>query len=619
MELKKELDDTRKELEHVKKSMEDAEALKTKLAMKQTSLEQLQKELISEQARHESTEEDLRVQLAKLEGRLSATETTLVEKKLMVDDLEQRLSKATEEKSTVGSKYETKIVSLQAELESLRNSLAIEQSTLSDKDALISKLEREREEDGAKLERLSSLEKSVSTLQRALSEVETEKGTLSEEITKLKEEREREAQELHSSATRQITMEKDEFAKVLERKDESIKDLTESHVAAIAKLERRLEEEKSSKDSLLAEMDKLKESLETANRISQSRGDDSMHFQERINELEEQIAQQRDSVSRNISESQETVAQLKKQLADAQKAQEEVASSLEALSNEKDEVVDALEQVLNEVQGRDEEIETLTDILEKRDEELEHAKIIATKAIAQAQEIQNKYKEKNSRESSSKADLESKIESLNVSLEFLASKNEDLQKKTARLEAEVREKSVQIARLKEERGSPRDYGPKENQGYTDNQSFASPSTESNSSNGSRRLGASSSRRSRSSPTKSRRKSRNGFAELDSSGNAIFSPFDGDSSDSLSSASRLDKHVAAQSSKDESPLTSKSLGGDFQHSTEWVSDFEVDFDSNSDLNEARSEPGYEQVARQAIERDALRKYVRKRYLKHGESR
>jgi chromosome segregation ATPase len=86
-------------------------------------------------------------------------------------------------------------------------------------------------------------------------------------------------------------MEKDEFAKVLERKDESIKDLTESHVAAIAKLERRLEEEKSYKDSLLAEMDKLKESLETANRISQSRGDDSMHFQERINELEEQIAQ----------------------------------------------------------------------------------------------------------------------------------------------------------------------------------------------------------------------------------------------------------------------------------------------------------------------------------------
>jgi hypothetical protein len=60
-----------------------------------------------------------------------------------------------------------------------------------------------------------------------------------------------------------------------------------------------------------------------------------------------------------------------------------------------------------------------------------------------------------------------------------------------------------------------------------------------------------------------------------------------------------------------PLTSISLGGDFQHSTEWVSHFEVDFASNSDLNEARSESGYEKVARQAIERDALRKYVRKR--------
>jgi chromosome segregation ATPase len=155
----------------------------------------------------------------------------------------------------------------------------------------------------------------------------------------------------------------------------------------------------------------------------------------------------------------------KKQLADVQKAQEEVASTLEALSNETDEVVDALEQILNEVQGRDEEIETLTDILEKRDEELEHAKIVATKAIAQAQEIQNKYKEKNSRESSSKADLESKIESLNVSLEFLASKNEDLQKKTARLEAEVREKSVDCSTKGRKRLSTRLWSKGESRVY----------------------------------------------------------------------------------------------------------------------------------------------------------
>ena len=112
---------------------------------------------------------------------------------------------------------------------------------------------------------------------------------------------------------------------------------------------------------------------------------------------------------------------------------------------------------------------------------------------------------------------------------------------------------------------------------------------------------------------------NGFAELDSNGNAVFSPFGGD--DSLSSASKLDRLVAAQSPNDKSPqqVASKSLGGDFQHSTEWVSDFEVDFDSNSDFNEARSDPGFEKAARQEIERDALRKYVRKRYLKNGESR
>ena len=356
-----------------------------------------------------------------------------------------------------------------------------------------------------------------------------------------------------------------------------------------------------------------KNALETSNRISESRGKDSMHFQERINELEEQIEQQRKSVAKNVTDSQETVNQLRKQLADAQKAQEEVASTLESLSNEKDEVVDALEQVLNEVQGRDEEIETLTEILEKRDEELEHAKIIATKAIAQAQEIQNKYKEKNSRESSSKvADLESKIESLNVSLEFLASKNEDLQKKNARLESELREKSLQMSRVKEGHGSPGDYGPKENQGFVENASFSSPSTDSNASMS--RRPNSTTRRSRSSPIKSRRKSRNGFSELDNTD--AFSPFDETPEHTIS---KLDQHVAAQSTKREAPghVTSHSVG-EFGQPSEWVADFEVDFDNSSDFHDARSEPGVART-RQSIERDALRKYVRKRYLKHGESR
>ena len=100
------------------------------------------------------------------------------------------------------------------------------------------------------------------------------------------------------------------------------------------------------------------------------------------------------------------------------------------------------------MQGRDEEIESLTEILEKRDEELEHVKILATKAIAQAQEIQNRYKEKGARDSDRKADLAMKIDSMNISMQFLTEKNKELQDKVTRLEQELEDKELECAMLK---------------------------------------------------------------------------------------------------------------------------------------------------------------------------
>ena len=73
--LAKELEETRSALNEAKTNAKNVEMLKQKLAATQSSLEHVQKDLISEQARHESSEEDLQVQLAKLEGRLSASET----------------------------------------------------------------------------------------------------------------------------------------------------------------------------------------------------------------------------------------------------------------------------------------------------------------------------------------------------------------------------------------------------------------------------------------------------------------------------------------------------------------------------------------------------------------
>jgi chromosome segregation ATPase len=536
-------------------------------------LEHAQKDLISEQNRHESSEEDLRVQLAKLEGRLSANETSLIEKKLAVEDLEQRLSKAIEESSTAVSKYEHTIISLKAELEAMRNLLSIDQSTLAGKDASIAKLEAERKDDFAKLERMSALEKKVLTLQRALSEVETEKETQADELARLQQERQRNTNDFEG-AVRKILLEKEKISEALERKDEEMKKLTESHADVIAKLSARLADESSIKTTLQLEVKTLQESLMSSSSVSKSRSMDYTVFQQWINELEEQLKEQRQSISKNVTDSQESVTLLKQQLAEAQKAQEEVAAKVEVLANEKDAVVDALEQVINEAQGRDEEIESLTDILEKRDKELEHVKVIATKAIAQSHELQSKYKQRDERDMDRKADLALQIDSLHVSLEFLTSKNEELQSIVTRLKEELQDKTLECKMLASGSTSPRDYGLMDRSrklSVAERETKASPLQ--------RKL------------SREEKNRQNGITK--------FSPFDETESESY-----MPGHVSSHSV-------------DIVQTNEWFANFD-ESDNRSVFHDVRSEPGINK-SRQSIERDALRKYVRKRYLKHAASR
>ena len=238
------------------------------------------------------------------------------EKKSTIQELEQRLSTVSEESSAVGSKYEHTIVSLKAELETVRNTLTMEQTMTADKDATIERLEREKKEDLKRIERLSGLEKKVSTLQRALGEVQAEKDAQADELAKLNEERQRDIDSLQGSA-RQIALEKEEISKQVQQKETQIKELENSHAAAIAELKENLSEEISTKSSLQSEVEKLKESLKAAVSMSESRSEDSYMFQQRINELEEQIEEQRQSVAKNVTDYQETVAQLRQQLADA--------------------------------------------------------------------------------------------------------------------------------------------------------------------------------------------------------------------------------------------------------------------------------------------------------------
>jgi hypothetical protein len=51
---------------------------------------------------------------------------------------------------------------------------------------------------------------------------------------------------------------------------------------------------------------------------------------------------------------------------------------------------------------------------------LEHVKVIATKVIAQSQELQTKYKQRDERDMDCEAALTLQIDSLNVLLEFVS-------------------------------------------------------------------------------------------------------------------------------------------------------------------------------------------------------
>ena len=99
------------------------------------------------------------------------------------------------------------------------------------------------------------------------------------------------------------------------------------------------------------------------------------------------------------------------------------------------------------MQNREDEIEALTEILERRDEELQHAKIIATKALASAKDIQNRYKQK---DQDRQSDMMERIDELNDNIEVLTRENDSNQRKISMLERDVRDRNLECRRLRDQ-------------------------------------------------------------------------------------------------------------------------------------------------------------------------
>jgi DNA repair exonuclease SbcCD ATPase subunit len=245
-------------------------------------------------------------------------------------------------------------------------------------------------------------------------------------------------------------------------------------------------------------------------------------------------------------------SRLEEELASAERARHELEVRFEKVNSERTEVITALEEVIHEVQSREEEIESLAHILRKRDEELEHAKMIATKALASAQELKTRYRE---RGSDRQSELNGKVSELNQNLEFLTSKNDELQRRTSRLEEQLNAREAECSELKARLGK---------------QNVAA-------------------RR----PTKIE----GNFISLSNQQPSQYlSPSGSDTGESLSDAASVEFNDAESTDMASSPA--------------WLQNF--DSGSTDSGDGVRTEPA--DLSRRSIERDALRKYVRKRYLK-----
>lgn len=227
-----------------------------------------------------------------------------------------------------------------------------------------------------------------------------------------------------------------ELTSRLERKEREVREVTDRYRMYVTELESKLDEDTEAKHELKSEIDKLKNESTEASEL-----------RERVFNLEREAENHRSELRDASLKAKEAQKVVEGKLEAAKRAKEATDEALKKLNTEKSEVINALEGVINEVQNREDEIEALTEILERRDEELQHAKIIATKALASAKDIQNRYKQK---DQDRQSDMMERIDELNDNIEVLTRENDSNQRKISMLERDVRDRNLECRRLRDQ-------------------------------------------------------------------------------------------------------------------------------------------------------------------------
>jgi chromosome segregation ATPase len=473
------------------RSFEDEQ--KNKFATLTQALEKAQKSLVSEQARHESLISELRVEVAKYQGKLSATESTLKEKRLLIEDLESKLHSAEEQSTSAGGRLHASLSFLKRELDTSKESLAQEESKVQEKDLEIKELRQTLSEtNSSKDSKIIGLESTLKIYQQKFAELDRESAKYSDELERMREQlvlkedalsivsldKEKLAEqlvniqesvntcELKINDLQRLLSEKEKEARDLENMIESLKETISNTSKEEQKLNMCIKNMKdehqgailSKDDEIMSQKVLIKEKDEKIQKLSiymQQAIEESVSHatavsdcQQRIDELEKQLKEARCSA---VSPgSNQASAELQEELHRKERMIHDMRKQMSNISKERMEAINALEQLIDEVQLRQEEFDELARILDKREEELENAKLIATKALASAQNIKQKYKHRGYVESDKQADLQLKVDELIAEVEYLTQKSNEWRLKSTRLETELQKRNVQFSQMREE-------------------------------------------------------------------------------------------------------------------------------------------------------------------------
>ena len=247
-ELRQELDQTRSSLLEARKTIESDEATKEKLDDVQSVYDRLQRDILTERTRHESREAEMRVDMAKMEGRLRAGETTLRQKRDLVEELEEKLQRASEKSSLAVKEAQKERDELRKQLEVAQQQLDKDRASLDGKSEMLAGLESEQRSLRKRADHVSELEKSIAKLQCSLSDVEDEKITLTVELTKLNKDYDRVVERLQEYEERQDLNES--LTAELELRDRQVNAVSEQYERTIKELQEKLSEERKTKEEL---------------------------------------------------------------------------------------------------------------------------------------------------------------------------------------------------------------------------------------------------------------------------------------------------------------------------------------------------------------------------------